>query len=175
MLWVQAMTSLPGFALLLIASLSVTGSQLSNSSAEEAAQTFSVCELLMKMNEMDGKLISVRGVMESSEHALFLSDPSCPKPLRLRGQEYPALLYLTAPGSPYVRKKTSFTFDYRSHADALSRQKGRQKWVLVTGRIDAFPFGEYNRNGSQIALGFGPENGFPCQIVMKDVVTSERN
>jgi hypothetical protein len=175
MLWVQAMMRLAELALLLIASLSITQNQPPNSSVEEAAHVFSVCELLVKMNEMDGKLISVRGVVDSSEHALFLSDPSCPKTLRLRGQEYPSLLYLTAPDSLYVRKNTSFTFDYKSHADALSRQNGGQKWVLVTGRIDAFPFGEFNRNGSQVALGFGPENGFPCQIVMKDVVASDRN
>ena len=153
--------------------LCISSAQVDATAPLKPAPEWSLCEALEKMKMLDGQMIAVRGNLGQTEHGAYLEEPGCQAPTVFDGHAYPRVAYLTSSGSPFVRKPASFSFDCKKYAVTLSwHPEGPVKRITVLGRLDAYPYGEGWLNGKITKIGFGPENGSPMQIVMKDVLSS---
>ncbi len=138
-------------------------------------QPRSVCEVLDQMVVGRDGSASVRGQLIRTDHGDFLRDPKCNSPIELDGHAYERLIYLALPGSWLLKKPVPFTLDsavIHSVLDAAERNGGNL-WVVVSGRLEAFPYGKVTRDGKTMSLGFGPQNASPAQLVIQNIAVSE--
>ena len=138
------------------------------------AQPRSVCEVLDQMVLGRDGPASVRGQLIRTDHGDFLRDPKCNSPIKLDGQDFERLIYLALPGSWLLKKPVPFTLDsaeFSSVLDAAERNGGNI-WVVVSGRLEAFPYGKVTKAGKTMFVGFGPQNASPAQLVIQNIAVA---
>jgi hypothetical protein len=91
-----------------------------------ARPTLTVCELLRKPSQYNGKTISVRGVYFWGGHGLYLKGEDCDGVLVTKEQKWPALIWIE--GSREQAELRGLNFEHSLQADAeITKAKFRMQ------------------------------------------------
>jgi hypothetical protein len=142
----------------------------------EFAKPLTVCESLDHRNDLDGKMIAIRGVSVGTSEGVWLVDPKCPDPIATPRYAWPRSIYLAS--ISHASSPVDFRFD--SKADDKLRaeferlhvnRKAVRIWITYVGRFETRKdlstalFRDYN--GGLHPAGFGQLNSVPAQLVVK--------
>jgi hypothetical protein len=156
------------------------------SSAEDAAP-LSVCKLIARRYEFNGRIVEVRGKIVEGGHGIYLaSAQECAHELVTRGVTWPNIINLEYPNnhSPDADSHAPFEADLKAFrvADANAERMGYRHGIdteiaTYVGLFMTYP--DLDRRVSPrvpdaLRLGFGPAGlGAPAQVLIrtiKDVV-----
>jgi hypothetical protein len=166
--------------LILIGVLSTVGS---HAQARGQLTPLSVCELVAKRMEYNGRMVAVRGEERGGSHGAWLVGCSeCQDRLVTRGVEWPNVIFLTYPDNESRNKANhaDFRVDWRS-IEAARKVVARSALNLSTDRIIQTYLGRFvaypdldNRVSpgvpGALRLGFGPVGlEAPAQLLIKRV------
>jgi hypothetical protein len=152
-----------------------------------AETPISVCELLERRVELNGRLVTVRGEVRSGPHGGWLTASSdCRYQLASKASPWPNYIWIMFPlnQTPYEEFHASFKVDFKSvrRAENKVRKLGfndetDQLIETYVGRFVTYPDLESRVNPPSLGgskLGFGPVGlDAPAQLIIKSVADVE--
>lgn len=132
-------------------------------------KVYSVCEVLQKLDSLNGKVIAVRGIVSGGQ-GTFLID-RCQSKLTVKGFTWPDAIWLEFPrdDTPFEADLDAY-FRIREAIKHLRQHKDDQVMITVVGLLEAKDLDKVtglNSLGKPIGFGFGAGNLAPAQLVVK--------
>lgn len=150
---------------------------------EKQPAPLSVCELIARRIEYNGRLVTVRDEKKPGGHGPFLiASSDCRYKLVTRGVEWPNVIHLTYPEnrSRIEEDHADFQVDWKSirRAEDVERRSGFNRetdhiFETYVGRFVTYPDLENRVNPVRLGgskLGFGPVGlDAPAQLLIKSI------
>jgi hypothetical protein len=140
--------------------------------AGESEHVYTVCELLAKPEQFNGKLLKVRGIVEGGMEGAWLKSDDCPNRFHIGENSLPnaiSLSYQSEHGTAPPRNAVHI-----KQIEQQIRGKQRKTSVLIltyTGIFETRTDWKIvtSGNGEKHLWGFGHLNAFPAQLVVADI------
>jgi hypothetical protein len=140
--------------------------------AAGATSPVGVCQVVGRSGEFDNQLISVRGVLMTSEEGGWMLPASpCPNPVVDGKTMHNAILVWTGNSSPKLFKyRVPLNTNDESmwalwNQEQVCQKKQKGLLVVLHGRFEGYPFFKIASKGKVVNYGFGSDLNFTGQIV----------
>jgi len=140
--------------------------------AENAERIYTVCEVLSRPGQFNGKLLKVRGIVEGGMEGSWLKSDECPERFYVGGNSLPNAVSLSYQSEYGIAPPRNTV-----HIELVQRQiqgKVRKTNVLImtyTGIFETRTAWKVvtSGTGENHLWGFGHLNAFPAQLVVTDI------
>src|SRR5271154_4571783 len=99
--------------------------------AEEAPKILTVCDILTKPLQFDGKMVTIRSRQTGTDEGLWLVGDQCPGVLVTEEHIWPSEISVALPGFPLHLHAIDFQFD------AESQRRAESRYSELTHRVPA--------------------------------------
>ena len=141
---------------------------------------YTVCAVLARLPELDGKIIRVRGIAGARSRASYLRSSDCDLKLRTEELVWPNEINLTGAGGalrkpefepdrPSLNRLYAVLRDQTPRASPYSTSVVEVP-VVIEGQVACRMIIAINGNRQLVLGGLGPAGQFPAQLVIKSVV-----
>lgn len=144
---------------------------------------YTVCEVLARLPELDGKIIRVRGIAGARPRAGYLRASHCDLKLTTEELVWPNEISLA--GAPVALRKPEFEPDESSRKQLYAVLTDRaprtspfstsvvEVPVVIEGQLEYRMSVAINGNRQRVLGGLGPVGQFPAQLIIKSVPVIE--
>ena len=154
---------------------------VANLQTSDHVPTLSVCEALSQAQHLNGKLITLKGLLLATDEGGWLIAERCTNPFMTDDFTWSNSIYLRDPSNGGGIHPVSFTFDNRSAKQALKaaenlkrRNPGQPIYWLYEGLFETRKTWERSKltypSGKSRYIGFGHGGDAPAQLVTKAVI-----